>query len=416
MRRRRLLLVILVVASLVASLAVAEMVLRWAKPPFFSWPIQNYHPTLGWTGWPSRVYYHGVDDHFVRYPTNQLGFRDQVHSVEVPQEVRRIVLVGDSFCEAAQVEIEASFFSRLRRILCRNSPEYWDVVNLGMGDWGPVQELIALREIGLEYRPALVIVQVFPLNDIINCSFSGAYMGAVNDTYRPFLDPADDFRSITYLNPTMTWLRQRSFLFRHAFLFASNHVDSIGDERYFRTYQEQEAFARDCNVRFGFPADIGVAINMNTFAPPEQQLDLIREGWTGTERALQEIHRVAQGAGAKMLVLVVAHQHELSTEVDHWRQRLPFEFEPDLAHERLARLFAGTDVEVVSLLGTFNEHVDEVVPYLWGHFNPAAHRIVADVLADRVMELFPGSFPRAGVLLEDDFESGESTAWSGAER
>lgn len=408
--------VVLVMAgSLALSLGLAEVALRCVKPRFFSWPIHNYHPTLGWTGWPSQNHYHGVDGRLVRYPTNPVGFRDQVHSVRVPEGVRRVVLVGDSFSEAAQVEVEATFWSRMRRILCRNSTEYWDVVNLGMGDWGPVQELVALREIGLGYHPDVVVVQVFPLNDILNSSLSGAYLGAVNDTYRPYLDPADDFRSITYLNPTMTWLRQRSLLCRHAFLFASQRVGRIGDERYFRSAAEQQVFSREWSVRLGLPDDISVPANFNAFAPPAEQLDVIREGWTATERALQEMHRLARGAGARMIVLVVVHQHELVVEVDRWRQRLPFHYEPELAHERLARLFAGTDVEVVSLLDTFNGRVHEVYSYLQGHFNPAAHQIVAEVLAARVMELFPGSFPR-GALLGDDFESGETAAWSGVER
>jgi hypothetical protein len=412
MRSRRVTILILAGCSLFLSLIGGEIVLRRIEPPFFSWPIQCYHPSLGWTGWPDQLHYHDVDGRLVRYPTNPLGFRDQIHTTQAPPGVHQIVLVGDSFVEAAQIELEESFFSQLRRILCHASTEYWDVVALGMGDWGPVQELIALRETGIDYRPDLIIVQVFPLNDIINCSFAGAYLGSANDTYRPYLDPEDGFRTITHLNPIMTWLRQRSYLCRYGLLLASRHVSSFGDERYFRTWQEQEAYASDWCVRSDLPGDINCVINLNTFAPPDQQLEVIREGWAATEQALREIHRTARECDAKLLILVIPHQHELSYNLDTWRQRLPFAIDPASSHERLRNLFAGTDVEVVSLLPTFNDHTREVVPYLQGHLNPAAHRIVAETLAARVAVLFPDSFPYYGTLMSDDFESGEITGWS----
>ena len=42
--------------------------------------------------------------------TNSLGFHSREYSREKPPNVRRIIVVGDSFVESAQVSLEKSFF------------------------------------------------------------------------------------------------------------------------------------------------------------------------------------------------------------------------------------------------------------------------------------------------------------------
>lgn len=114
-------------------------------------------PELGfvrrpYTRWTGRV---RGSDRIVRYATDRWGFRN-------PADLERadLVLIGDSYTEAAQVPLEETFGQLLART------HGVTVANLGRGAYGPQQELVVLRRYGLALRPKVVIWQLFEGNDL----------------------------------------------------------------------------------------------------------------------------------------------------------------------------------------------------------------------------------------------------------
>src|ERR687893_498861 len=66
----------------------------------------------------------------------------------------RILVLGDSFVEAAQVAEHERFVDRLREILnAAGGPVRYEVVDGGCGGWGAVQQLLYLQEEGPRYKP-----------------------------------------------------------------------------------------------------------------------------------------------------------------------------------------------------------------------------------------------------------------------
>src|ERR1039457_3727344 len=102
---------------------------------------------------------------------NSDGMRDREHAVEKPPGTFRIAVLGDSMTEAMQVPRERNFSSILENRLrgCRQlggkTPE---TLNFGVSGYGTAQELIMLRTRVWKYHPDMVLLAVFPGNDIRN--------------------------------------------------------------------------------------------------------------------------------------------------------------------------------------------------------------------------------------------------------
>lgn len=112
---------------------------------------------LGFTRRPNLSWKGSIpgSDHVVEYRTDSRGFRN-------PTEVERaeVAFLGDSYTEAAQIDVEHTFAQLVAQRTGRS------VVNLGRGAYGPPQELIVLRREGLRYAPRFLVWQIFEGNDL----------------------------------------------------------------------------------------------------------------------------------------------------------------------------------------------------------------------------------------------------------
>lgn len=108
-------------------------------------------PGISWDGRSSP------DTYFVHYRTDERGFRN-------PPGVRRadIVFIGDSYTEGAQVAEEDTFARRVAQA------SGMTMLNLGLGGYGPQQELVVLRRYGLAARPKVVVWQMCEGNDLLD--------------------------------------------------------------------------------------------------------------------------------------------------------------------------------------------------------------------------------------------------------
>ncbi len=395
--------VILLLCSLAAAFAFAEAVLRIWPPGFYSDPSRQYHPDLGWIAQPGKVFYRQRGDGLVRFETNSIGFRDREHSFQqsLPMSgqgsrpIRRIVVIGDSFSESAQVELHLTFWSKLKDKLNLGQEVYWEVVNLGTSGYGTLQEQLALERFGMDFQPDLIILQIFPLNDIVNNSVAAANVTYSQDAYRPYLNPRTGYRTITYLNPKTSWLRRRSAVFRNAFLVVQKYFGPWGDEKIFPDRESRMAYLETLNAELGLPAVLGTIsqpIMINTFAPEEHQLSMIREGWAATEAAIDRIQETVEAGGSRLVVMVVPDALQLKHRFQRRTKNLPYPADPDYAGARLRRHVGERAAAFVDLLGPFEANMRLVLPYMDGHFNSATHELVADLLAAEIVRLFPERF------------------------
>lgn len=90
------------------------------------------------------------------YKSDRHGFNNPDAQWDGPPDV---VLVGDSFVHGSCVPRGADMASRLR-------PEFGRVLNLGVGGFGPLLELAALREYAAPLKPPVIVWVFFEGNDL----------------------------------------------------------------------------------------------------------------------------------------------------------------------------------------------------------------------------------------------------------
>ncbi len=162
---------ILVLAGTAASLAIIELgfhvyhALYPTNTPGFFW---EPHPDYGWRHPPARrgLWYdkHGEFKTTVRI--NSKGLRDVEHTYEKPRGVFRILILGDSYMEALQVELEETFARLLEERLNQQTTTRVEVINSGVSSYGTDNELLYFRHEGYKYQPDLVLLAFTTCNDV----------------------------------------------------------------------------------------------------------------------------------------------------------------------------------------------------------------------------------------------------------
>lgn len=87
---------------------------------------------------------------------NSLGFRDKEHTLEKPAGTVRVVILGDSFTYGQAVADDEIF----PRLLEQQVGPQVEIISLAKQGWSTADQLEALREIGLSYKPDLVLIGV----------------------------------------------------------------------------------------------------------------------------------------------------------------------------------------------------------------------------------------------------------------
>ncbi|MFV2067894.1 MAG: hypothetical protein ACC645_13045 [Pirellulales bacterium] len=151
----------LVGASLAISLVAAETLLRvyqFRVYPHGYWRIDaKTGLTCGVAG------YHGVrksEYGRVAISTNEYGFRGPIFNAR--NSGRKVLILGDSFVQACQVEYKAT----LGALLEARSAGRLQVMQVGIPGWGQGDQIRWLKEVGVKLNPDIVVVVVFLGNDL----------------------------------------------------------------------------------------------------------------------------------------------------------------------------------------------------------------------------------------------------------
>ncbi len=108
---------------------------------------------------PNRIYRHSTAEYNILIQTNSRGIRaDREIPYEKPPNLKRVVLLGDSFGMGYGVNADEMFTSRMTYYLKAEHGLAVEVVNLATSGHGNAEELIALLNEGFKYAPDLVLL------------------------------------------------------------------------------------------------------------------------------------------------------------------------------------------------------------------------------------------------------------------
>lgn len=158
----------------------------------------------------------GGDYIAARFRVNNVGFNNgRDYTRERRQAPIRVAVVGDSFVEALQVEVDRSF-SQIMELELQERGIDVEVYSFGVSGFGTSQVLHLVQETVLSYSPDFLIYLFIP-NDLGD---SSAYRGRSRWTPQYDLDSGGDLVQLphrTYKLPAWRQLVKHSRLFRYLY-------------------------------------------------------------------------------------------------------------------------------------------------------------------------------------------------------
>lgn len=307
------------------------------------------------------------------------GIRDQEYGAKTYDEYR-IVTLGDSYTMGQTLPWADTFQRKLECLLNQENPSRrFTVVNCGVPGYAPWQERIFLQKRGFSFEPDLVLLQLFPPNDI-----AGSYT-KIGKFLHAFI---------------MEW-EQRILNFRR------QHECPFFLERWFQQHSNgyrlwcsltgRSGYVRDAALNFRlipqFAYDAPPLISARN---PYQEACLVDwypelyEAWTLYEEGVRGIHDDCRERGIPLAAFV--HGEYISLDPEFW-ERLNREF-PDHRYERnkdirlTTELLTALDIPNTDVIEAFSAYPEpEDLYYLHeGHFSPDGAAVLASCLRDFLLK------------------------------
>lgn len=363
------------------SLLAAELVLRLAgvRHPAFYRPdwVRGYTLRPGASGLWSR-------EGRGQVTVNREGLRDREHSPQAAPGVLRVAVLGDSFTEALQVNLEQTWWKQLEQRInatpgCafrKGYPGGVEFLNFGVGGYGTGEQLLTWRHQARSTAPGIVLVAMYLGNDIRD------------NTPQPRPD-----RPVFRLDPRGELAIDNGFRDSSGSRWRFSPPGRLLDALVNRSSLLQ--LANEAKNRWAARRPAG---SPSEPAVPEPEPDDPR-GWTLTAALLRTLQKETSAAGSTLIVTSLSTPEQLwpdraARQVAHARAGLA----PFAREQRLAGILASLGIPYLPLAQELQEQVDREGRILHGfpgpqegrgHWNPTGHRLAAEELARRLCAAKP---------------------------
>ena len=331
--------------------------------------------------------------------TNSAGFRDREHSLQKPEDVIRVAVLGDSYVEAFQVSQDEMFGSVLETELTSRQfggDRKVEVLSFGVSGFGTAQELLMLRHHVWQFDPDIVLLAFLPANDLRNNSSR-----LESQKLRPVFEIIDDklvldnsFRNDSqYLFAVSDSFRIKTWLINSSRVLQVIQSIRTGEFAARRVEREKQVKAASTRDRIG--------LDDQCFKPPTD--DDWRHAWNLAERLIRQINDEVVEHGSRFAMAVVTAGVQVTPDMAKRQQYCKALGVSDLdyANSRLNRLGQETGVPVVVLsegMRAFAEennidlHGFENTAPGEGHWNAVGHREAARLCADELSRVWKSEF------------------------
>ena len=372
-----------------AALVMAEVVVRSTRiPPNTPVVHRIPHPSLGWRLEPNARMLYATSEFRVPVVYNSKGWRDVERTYAKPEGTFRVVVLGDSFMEAYSVPLEQSFAHQLESELIERTGQSVEVINLGVGGYGTLQQYLAFVEEGIRYEPDAVVLGFFTNNDVSDNSLAIQHAlrrgGSVKLQSRPFLDPSAEWK----ISPPDFAAAQDAFKKARANISGPAPVRVMKETALYqlmrdarRHYQlkDQAKPASDVDVK----EDDGFNQKMDVYLcnePPEYV-----EAWRLTDRIFARLAAAVRASGAELMVFSVPSVPEVMTSGRSDR----FCLAQPPSSTRLSPILASHRIPYVDLVGDFRRQHEAGAYLFWksdGHWTHDGHSVAARRVAEQMSQ------------------------------
>ena len=353
------------VAALGVGLILSELLLRLFYPQTLGVWAQTRDGLI-----LLRPALHVVYEKFgTQVQTNSFGFRDREHDLKKPAGTVRILLLGDSFMEALQVDAQDTVSALLERELRAMLGCQVEVINAGVSGWGTDDEVTYLKRKGTEFRPDVVLFAATLHNDISD-NLEGRYHRV--DQGQLIEKPVSESSWYTYWG-----LEARSYLASHSHLYQI-------------LYQSWKSMGR---------ADAGARLTSHVVelmrnAPNDE----VTRGWWVTQQLLEQAKTLATADGFQLAMVLIPTIYEVDErsygELLATLRLNESEFSRDKPVETLAAILDQEGIGAIDLLPAFRARSHDSGQELYiqgdGHFNKEGHRLAASVVSRELARMMTG--------------------------
>ncbi|MDH3314524.1 MAG: hypothetical protein OER43_01980 [Gammaproteobacteria bacterium] len=387
----------LLVLSVLIALGGAELAVRLAG--IGSDQFLQQDPVLGVHYIPGKRGLSQGSCYRADVTTNSHGWRSGETTWKKPEGVFRIVILGDSFIGALQVNDDQTFSAVSETLLNRSGlARRVEVINLGVPSFGNDQEYLALREFGKRYEPDFVILAIYAQNDVKNNSI---VLERRDSAYpKPYFEMRNgELVEVPYRDPTPGWiafLRRLAqplrlypltrdtltkILIIHRILYRTGIVGTI---------PRDEPKARQVS-RFPGRWDRQSAVYRRTY--DGEWL----EAWEITKALLVRTRNEARDIGAGFLLVGIADPIAVLPEFvkrEVFPANLRPELDPDKPTAILDEFAASRDIDFFTLVPIFRSHIgqseDAFTKYYLscdGHWTVSGNRLAAQAVVQHLIPI-----------------------------
>lgn len=324
-----------------------------------------------------------------RVTINAEGLRDGPHQRRPGPGVLRVAVLGDSFSEAFQVDLEQTWWHQLEQRLntsnpCpfrRGYPRGVEMLNFGVGGYGTGQQLLTWRLQARAFQPRVVLLAMYLGNDI------------QDNTPLPRAD-----KPVFRLGPGGGLVIDNAFRESAGTRFRFSSLGHALNELLNRSALLQ--LANEAKNRWSGRQPLAAPAP----APGRPAMHLERDdpsGWRVTEALLRQLRDEVRASGATLVVTSLSSPEQLWPDRSE-RQRVFREAgqDPFARERRLAGLLDTLNVPYHPLAEDLRRKADENGSILHGfkgqnlgggHWNATGHQWAATLLARRLCA--PGEGP-----------------------
>ncbi len=419
--------------GLTFSAVAGELALRTIRPLDLGTSIEHRlpHPVRGWMLEPGASYVNQVGPVRVPVAYTSAGWRDVEHPMPKHADEARVLILGDSFMEGYSVEIEELLSRRLEKWLADRRPRT-RVVNLGVGGYGTLQQLLTFREAGIPHVPALVLLGFYEndlQNNLFDLEIEANHGDALKVSARPFLDETPgwqvsrpDYESAK-LRLDAARLRRENYFWPRLLRRSALLQQLARTEQWFEAkWDYAAAIGRAGFARLGgfVSAEAERESLSKRAAERAGCTDLYERAWAITERILQRLRQEVEVEGAELIVFSVPSVGV--TAIDRVQnsasQTLGRCAGEKVMKSRLVEVTERLGITFFDLFPHFNRATHDDSSTLFhladNHWNAEGHRVAAEALTDIVRSTLDrqtamSTRPKQGAV----DGSGTTQIWSG---
>lgn len=384
----------LILCAIIFVVTILEICARtlYHDQNYYAQTLYEFHPVLGHAFKKDyTAVFNTYEGEKFTFATNSEGWRSEEFDKEAISGVKRIVFLGDSFLESAGARLEDTLPKAVERELNDVSKDRYECLNFGLGDIGQSEEYIIWKKYAKDYKPDIVVLQLFLFNDILNNSlYYGKLLNNAGDRTRPYIKLDDkSLPVITCINPAPSFFRRHFNLYRRIEVRTLTLMEERRKKLNIKT-KKQIAWLSSREKGF-FPPGENLLFLENS-VPEHYEL-----AWGHTERLILEIANDVESSGAEFFIVSIPWQeqvdntHKIIKISDQNDEVYEYRLNYELPEKKLKVFLEKHEIKGYSLLYDLREYLKvsgDSNMDLWGdgHLNKKALRIAGESLSRHLVE------------------------------